>query len=46
MLLADRSYSTHERPADILDVAPTILEIAGVERPEYMSGRAVFRQAE
>jgi len=46
MLLADRSYSTDERPADILDVAPTILEIAGVEQPEYMSGRAVFRQAE
>jgi bisphosphoglycerate-independent phosphoglycerate mutase (AlkP superfamily) len=46
MLLADRSYSIHERPCDILDVAPTILEIAGVEQPEYMSGQAVFRQAE
>lgn len=46
MLLADSNYSTDERPADILDVAPSILGIAGVEQPKYMCGRALFRPTE
>lgn len=46
MLLIDPDYSADEDPADILDVAPTILEIAGFDRAEGMSGRAVFRAAD
>ena len=45
MLLMDGGYSTDEEPADILDVAPSILELLGVEQPENMSGRALFRPA-
>lgn len=45
MLLIDPDYSADGEPADILDVAPTILEIAGFDRAEGMSGRAVFRPA-
>lgn len=35
---------TGERDADILDIAPTVLDLMGLETPEVMKGRALTRR--
>lgn len=42
MLLASEDHSVVQGEADILDVAPTILALAGAAVPDFMAGRARF----
>ncbi len=42
MLLLDAAYSPGVGDADILDVAPTILDLLRVDRPDHMSGTPMF----
>lgn len=41
--LLDADFEPDDRPADILDVAPTILRVLGIEQPPHMTGHPLFR---
>jgi len=46
MLLADKDFDLEATQVDILDVAPSILQIVGIDPPTTMSGRSIFRRRE
>lgn len=42
MILLDDCYKATKQEVEIIDVAPTVLELLGYEKPDYMKGRSVF----
>ena len=44
MLLADKGLELVSAQADILDVAPSMLHLIGIDPPSTMTGRSVFRR--
>jgi hypothetical protein len=38
--------ATRDQPVGVLDIAPTILAVAGIPVPSYMEGRAIFGASE
>jgi hypothetical protein len=43
VVLADKGFKSEGRNADILDLAPTILNVLGYDVPSYMNGRCLFK---
>jgi predicted AlkP superfamily pyrophosphatase or phosphodiesterase len=46
MLVLNKDYESCKKEIDLIDVAPTILELLGVEKPNTMSGSPVFKARE
>lgn len=44
MMVLDNNWTVDNQDADIIDVAPTILELLGYKKPDNMRGRCVFRK--
>ena len=44
-LLADERFRALQPQAELIDVAPTLLDLLGEPHPSYMHGRAVFERA-
>jgi len=42
MILLDDSFKATKQEVEIIDVAPTVLELLGYEKPDYMKGACVF----
>lgn len=41
----ERTHAVHDGKVRLLSVAPTILDILGIEKPEYMRGASLFTMA-
>lgn len=46
MLLADKGFELVSAQADILDVAPSMLHLIGIDPPSTMTGHSIFRRRE
>jgi predicted AlkP superfamily pyrophosphatase or phosphodiesterase len=44
MLVLDSKYKIRKREADIIDVAPSVLDLLGREKMDYMTGNSVFNK--
>jgi len=40
-----RTHAVHQERVPLLSVAPTILDLLGIDKPEYMKGESLFRNA-
>jgi len=38
-----RTHKVYQQPVPLLSVAPTILDLLGIDQPEYMTGESLFR---
>jgi len=38
-----RTHAVHQERVPLLSVAPTILDLLGIDKPEYMKGESLFR---
>ena len=42
MILLDECYKAKKQEVEIIDIAPTVLELLGYDKPEFMKGECVF----